>query len=89
MAVRSMRFNLDELDIRALEDVAAVYQMSFVDAVGEAIREYVEKKRADPLYRLTANVRDADPEESEEILDLIENMPDDDRAIVSSQRFSV
>lgn len=89
MALKTMSFKLDEVDIDALEDVAAVYQMSCADAVGEAVREYVHKKRADPLYRLTANAMDADPEEAEEILSMLETMPDDDRAIVSFRRFTV
>ncbi|MBQ9348286.1 MAG: ribbon-helix-helix protein, CopG family [Oscillibacter sp.] len=88
MAVKSMIFKLDELDIDALAEVAAACQMSFADAVKEAVREYIEKKRADPLYRLTANVKDADQEEAEEILAVIENMPEADRAVVSSQRFT-
>ena len=45
--------------------------------------------KADPFYRLTANVEEADAAESAEILDAINNMEDDDLAIASSERFTI
>ena len=38
--------------------------------------------KMDPYYRLTANVMDASPEETEEILSEIESMSDDDLMLV-------
>ena len=45
--------------------------------------------KADPFYRLTANVEEADAAESAEILDAISSMENDDLAISSSERFTV
>ncbi|MBR5970905.1 MAG: hypothetical protein IK016_11275 [Lachnospiraceae bacterium] len=53
--------------------------------IKEALQEYLEKMKADPFYRLTANVQEADRKESTEVLDEIGQMTDDDMTIVSSE----
>ncbi len=52
-----------------------------------AVREYIDQKKQEPFYRLTANVEEASPEESAEILALIDSMTDDDWETVRVDRF--
>ncbi|MBR5115474.1 MAG: hypothetical protein IK096_00275 [Lachnospiraceae bacterium] len=55
----------------------------------DATHEYLQKLKADPFYKLTANVEEADAEESAEILDAIEGLSDDDLVISSTRRVEV
>ena len=81
MAVKALNFKMEEEEILQMKEVASVFNMTLTDAYREAAKEYVEKMKKDPFYRLTANVRNASPEESAEILAEIENMTDDDLSI--------
>ena len=72
-----------------LKKVASVFNISMTDLVKEAINEHVAKLKKDPFYRLTANVEDASEEETEEILEEIESMTDDDLSIVSVKHVAV
>ena len=89
MAVRAMNFKMDEVQIDDVKHVASVYHMTITDLIKEAVSEYLGKMKADPFYRLTANVEEADAAESAEILDAISSMENDDLAISSSERFTV
>ena len=89
MALRAMNFKMDEMQIDDVKHVASVYHMTITDLIKEAVSEYLTKMKADPFYRLTANVEEADAAESAEILDAISSMEDDDLAIASSERFTV
>lgn len=89
MATKAMNFKMDEMEIADMKQVASVYHMTVTDIIKEAVREYIQKLKADPFYRLTANVEDADEEETAEILDAIGSLSDDDLTISSSKRFSV
>ena len=84
-----MNFKMDEMQIDDVKHVASVYHMTITDLIKEAVSEYLTKMKADPFYRLTANVEEADAAESAEILDAISSMEDDDLAIASSERFTV
>ena len=83
MATRALNFRMDEKEMLDLKKVASVFNISMTDLVKEAINEHVAKLKKDPFYRLTANVEDASEEETEEILEEIESMTDDDFSIVS------
>ena len=89
MALRAMNFKMDEMQIDDVKHVASVYHMTITDLIKEAVSEYLTKMKADPFYRLTANVEEADAAESAEILDAISSMEDDDLAIASIERFTV
>lgn len=89
MATKVMNFKMDEMEIADIKRVASVYHITVTDFVKDAIGEYMEKLKADPFYRLTMNVEEADPEESAEILAAIDSLTDDDLEIVSSKRFKV
>lgn len=89
MATKAMNFKMDEKEILDMKQVASVFNMTVTDVVKEAVREYLEKMKKDPFYRLTVNVEEASVSESEEILSEINNLNDDDLVISSTKRFGV
>ena len=89
MSTRAMNFKIDESDIVDMKQVAAVFNITMTQMVKEALKDYLERMKNDPYYKLSVNVQDASPEESEEILDEIKNMSDDDLAIISSESFDL
>ncbi len=89
MAVRAMNFKLDESQIEDMRSVASVYHMTITDIIKEAVADYLDKLKADPFYKLTANVEEADSAESSLILDAINELDDDELVIASSERFSI
>ena len=76
-------------EITDMKNTAAVFKMSAADFVRNAVREYTEQKKQEPFYRLTANIEEADPEESAEILALIDSMTEDDWETVRVDHFRV
>ena len=89
MAAKALNFKMDEAEILDMKNVASVFHMTVTDVIKEAVREYVDKMKKDPFYRLTANVEDASAEETAEILEEIEGLSDDDLTIASTRQFSV
>ena len=89
MATRVMNFKVDESVIVEMKEVAGIYNMTVTDLIKQAVREYMDSLKADPYYRLSANIREASAKESEEILKAIDNMSDDDLTIVSKKQFTV
>ena len=89
MAAKALNFKMDEMEIADIKHVATVYHKSITDVIKEGIREYVQKLKADPFYRLTANVEEADAEETAEILGAIDSLTDDDLSISQTRQFTV
>lgn len=89
MAVKAVNFKMDEVEIDDVRHVADVYRMTLTDFIKEAIGEHLIKMKADPFYRLTANVEEAEAAESDEILKAIHELENDDLAISSIERFTV
>ena len=89
MSTRGMNFKMDEAESSAIREVASVFHMTMTDVVREAVREYIERLKADPFYRLTANVEDASADESAEILAEIESMSDEDLKITTKKEFAL
>lgn len=89
MATRALNFKMEEAEIQDMKDVASVFHMTLTELIKEATKDYVDRLKKDPFYRLTANVQEASAEESAEILDEIDGLTDDDLAIVASERFAV
>ena len=54
----------------------------------EACSEYIQKMKQDPFYRLAVNVENASTEETEEILDEINGLTDDDLQISTVRKFT-
>ena len=74
-------------EIADMKKTAAVFKMSPADFVRKAVREYIEQKKHEPYYRMTADIEEADPEETEELLALLDSMTDDDHEIVRADYF--
>ena len=89
MAVKAMNFKMEEAEILDMKRVASVFNMTVTDVIKEAVREYVDKMKQDPFYRLTAAVQDASDEETAEILAELDSLSDDELSISSSKRFDV
>lgn len=88
MATKAMNFKFNESEIKEMKEVAEIYDMTVTDLVRNAVNAYISKMKSDPLYRLTASVKETSKEESEEILALVEGMSDDDLKIVKTQNFT-
>ena len=89
MAIKAVNFKMDEYQIDDIKYVASVYRMTFTDFIKEAVGEYLAKLKADPFYKLTANIEEADAIEAAEVLEAVNSLNDDDLSIVSSERFTV
>jgi len=88
MAVKAINFKIDEAELADIHQVSSVFNMTQTDIIKNALRQYIAKLKKDPFYRLTVKVKDADQAETEEILDHIDRMSDDDLEIVSTERFT-
>ena len=88
MALKVMNFKLDEDRIHELKSVASVFNMTITDVISEALSEYIQKLKKDPFYRLAVNVENASTEETEEILDEINSLTDDDLQISAIRKFT-
>ena len=87
MATRAMNVKMEESTIRAVRKAASVYNLTITEIVKEALDEYLEKLQSDPFYRLTVNVEEASEDESEEILEELNALTDDDLTISSRKTF--
>lgn len=89
MSIKVMNFKMEESEILDMKRVAAIFNMSVTDLIKNAIKEYIAELKNDPFYRLTANVQEANADESREILDMIDGMSDDDLTISTVKHFTV
>lgn len=89
MATRALNVKMEEAEIQDMKDVASVFHMTLTELIRKGTKEYVDRLKKDPFYRLTANVQEASAEESAEILEEIEGLTDDDLSIASAERFAV
>lgn len=86
MAVKALNFKMEVRELAEMREVASVYHMTLTQLVKDAVDDYLQKMKADPFYKLTANVQEADAEESAEILQAVEALSDDDLIIAASER---
>ena len=86
MAVKALNFKMEERELAEMREVASVYHMTLTQLVKDAVDDYLQKMKADPFYKLTANVQEADAEESAEILQAVDALSDDDLIIAASER---
>ena len=87
MATKAMNVKMEESTIRAVRKAASVYNLTITEIVKEALDEYLEKLQSDPFYRLTVNVEEASEDESEEILEELNALTDDDLTISLKKTF--
>ena len=89
MAMKVVNFKMEEAEILNMKKVASVFNITVTDMIKEAVREYMDKLKKDPFYKLTMNVEDASHEETAEILETLSGLNDEDLRIASSKTFSV
>lgn len=89
MAVKALNFKLDEEEIMDIKSVSLVFNMTMTEVIRQGVQEYVDKLKQDPFYKLTANIQDASPEETDEVLSAIDNLSDDDLTINSVKTISL
>ena len=89
MSVKAVNFKMEESEIMNVKRIASIYRMTFTDFIKEAIKDYLDKIKSDPYYKLTINIEEADAKESAEVIAAIEGLSDDDFAIVSSEQIIV
>ena len=78
--------NVDE--IAKIKEIAAFYKMTVADYVREIIRYAVEydeavRKKKEMIHQRLANLEEASPEESAEILAYIDSMTEEDHEVVA------
>ena len=83
---RAVNFRMDESQISDMKRVASVYHMTVTDVIQKAVADYLDRLKADPYYRLTVNVEQADADEENEILDALDSLTDDDLTIVRTEQ---
>ena len=76
-------------EIADMKKTAAVFKLSPAEFVRNAVREYIDVKKQEPYYRMTADIEEADPEEAAEILALIDSMTEEDHEVVRADYFFV
>ena len=76
-------------EILYLQKVASACRLSTADFVRNIIREYIRNEEHEPVYSVVADIEEADPEESAEILALIDSMTEDDWETVRVDHFRV
>ena len=87
MTMKALSFRTDERQIEDIKKAASMFQMSVAGLIREAGREYIDsrktaKQRKEEFFRRLENVEEASPEESAEILAMIDSMTEDDMQVV-------
>ena len=89
MATRAINLKLDESRVIDVKRVASVFHMTMTDVINEALDAYLPTVKQDPFYRLTVNVEEASKEESEEILEEIDSLSNEDLKIASVEHVTL
>ena len=87
--MKAINLRMDEAEIFDIKKLASVFGMTMTDVIREAVKEYLDKMKQNPFYKLTNNIQEASPEESAEILAEIDALTDDDLSIAAVERFTV
>ena len=82
MTVKALSFRTDESEIAQIKKAASMFQMSVAGLIREAIRDYIERRQKERFFESLKNVEEASPEESAEILAMIDSLTEDDRQVV-------
>ncbi len=89
MASKALNMKWDSDQLAEIKSVTAVYNMTMTEFFREAAEEELKRLKEDPFYRLTANVEEATPAESAEILEALSKLTDDDLQVASEHTFTI
>ena len=62
MATKALNFKMEEAEIQDMKNVASVFHMTLTELIKEATKDYIDKLKKDPYYRLTVNMQEASAE---------------------------
>ncbi|MBQ2616983.1 MAG: hypothetical protein IJF90_09000 [Synergistaceae bacterium] len=87
MMTKALSFRTDESEIAEIKKAASMFQMSVAGLIREAVKEYIwnrktAQEKKESFFKRLENVEEASPEESAEILALIDSLTEDDRQVV-------
>ena len=87
MMTKALSFRTDESEIAEIKKAASAFRMSVAGLIREAVREYIwnrktAQEKKESFFKRLENVEEASPEESAEILALIDRLTEDDRQVV-------
>lgn len=87
MTMKALSFRTDEKEIADIKKAASMFKMSVAGLIREAVREYIDSRktaqqRKEEFFRRLENVEEASPEESAEILAMIDSLTEDDMQVV-------
>ena len=87
MMTKALSFRTDESEIAEIKKAASMFQMSVAGLIREAVREYIwnrktAQEKKESFFKRLENVEEASPEESAEILAMIDSLTEDDRQVV-------
>ena len=89
MAAKALNLRIDEAEILEMKTAASVMHTTVTDIIKTAVREYLAEIKKDPLYILTANIPEADEEESAEILSEIGKLTPEDLETAATHRIEL
>ena len=89
MTTKALNMKWDASELEEVKEVAKVFHMTITEFFKEAAKDKLTEMKNDPFYRLTHNVEDASEEETEELLNKISGLSDDDLTITSSKTITV
>ncbi|MBQ3759679.1 MAG: hypothetical protein II876_09510 [Synergistaceae bacterium] len=87
MMTKALSFRTDESEIAEIKKAASMFQMSVAGLIREAVKEYIwnrktAQEKKESFFKRLENVEEASPEESAEILAMIDSLTEDDRQVV-------
>ena len=87
MTMKALSFRTDEKEIADIKKAASTFNMSVAGLIREAVREYIDSRktaqqRKEEFFKRLENVEEASPEESAEILAMIDSLTEDDMQVV-------
>jgi hypothetical protein len=85
MNTKAVNIKLDESLVDDVKNIASTFHTTITDVITSALNDYIPKLKNDPFYKLTSNIELASKEESDEILEAIDSLSDDDLQISSSK----
>jgi len=89
MATKALNLKWDSENLSEIRKITRIYHMTLTEFFKEAANEKLAEMKKDPFYRLTMSVEEASKKESDEILNEINSLSDDDLAISSGRTITV
>lgn len=86
--MKSFNIRLDDEMLVDLKRVSSIMGKTVSDLVREGIEKILEEKKVDPYYRLT-NFSEMSQSETEEIIEEISNLSNDDLKIVRRRKVTI